>query len=311
MDKRAVGAITTLAAVTVLFLGAVHVTMPAKRFENKNPINGKEKALNTEGVENIDKAVAVLSEDGTVKGYIVTVEEQGYGGKIVMDITFDKEISKVLGMHVKQQSETENLGARIAEEEFGGQFINAELPVLLSGMRKDTPRAELGAAWKQLRDGRYYAEAKEEQNGYTDQLELTVEDGRVTAIVWDSVDADGNRKSVLSEKGQYVMTEDGLTWKEQAEALAQAVIENQDTEFLTPDGQGKTDAVAGVSISIGGFVNLLEEALLEAAGISNETAEPAAPEQGTAIDGISGATISSTAAVNGVNHAMEFLKEMK
>lgn len=311
MDKRAVGAITTLAAVTVLFLGAVHFTMPAKRFENKNPIDGKEKALSTEGAEHIDKAVAVLNDDGTVKGYIVTVEEEGYGGKIVMDITFNGEVSRVLGMNVKQQSETEGLGARIAEEEFRGQFTDAKVPVLLTGMLKDTAGVDLGTAWTQLQDGSYRAEAKELQNGYTDQLELTVTDGKVTAIVWDCVDAEGNRKSVLSENGQYVMTEDGLTWKEQAEALAQAVIEKQELGFLAPDGQGKTDAVAGVSISIGGFVHLLEETLLEAAGMQSEAVGPAVPEQGTVVDGISGATVSSTAVVNGVNRAMEFLKEIK
>ena len=53
--------------------------------------------------------------------------------------------------------------------------------------------------------------------------------------------------------------------------------------------QGKTDAVAGVSIYIGGFVNLVEDCLQQAGG---EKAEQT-PEVGTEIDAISGATISS------------------
>ena len=46
------------------------------------------------------------------------------------------------------------------------------------------------------------------------------------------------------------MTDDGLTWKEQADALANYVLANQSIEGLTIDENGKTDVVAGVSISI-------------------------------------------------------------
>ena len=35
------------------------------------------------------------------------------------------------------------------------------------------------------------------------------------------------------------MTEDGLTWKEQAEALANALIENQSLDFLQVNEQGE------------------------------------------------------------------------
>ena len=52
------------------------------------------------------------------------------------------------------------------------------------------------------------------------------------------------------------MTEDGLTWKEQSEALCSALIENQSLSFLNPNEEGKTDAVSGVSISVSGFMNL-------------------------------------------------------
>ena len=64
------------------------------------------------------------------------------------------------------------------------------------------------------------------------------------------------------------MVLDGLTWKEQAEALASALIENQSLDFLQVNEQGKTDAVSGVSISIGGFTALAEKCLKEAAGIT-------------------------------------------
>ena len=64
------------------------------------------------------------------------------------------------------------------------------------------------------------------------------------------------------------MTEDGLNWAEQSQALTDAVIENQSLGFLTMDEQTKTDAVAGVSISVGSFEQLARQCMEEAAGIS-------------------------------------------
>ncbi len=266
MDKKAVGAIATLAAVTVVFLGAVHLKSPAARFVNKNAIDGETVNMDVEGHENIDKAVTVLDKDGSVKGYIVTVREEGFGGDIVMDVSFNAEASRVLGIHIVQQTETPDLGGRIAEEEFRAQFADTEAPVYLPSMLKEEQKEETGGLWTELLDGTYTVEAAEPANGYTDTLELTVEAGKVTRIVWDAVDEDGNRKSVLSEEGAYTMTEDGLIWKEQAEALAKAVIEHQGTEFLALNEEGKTDAVTGVSVSLKGFENLLKDALKLAAG---------------------------------------------
>ena len=106
-----------------------------------------------------------------------------------------------------------------------------------------------------------------------------------------------------------MMTEDGPTWKEQAEALAAALIEHQNLEFLTMDEQGKTDAVAGVSVSVNGFVKLAQQCLDESAGVERE--ETSAPQNGTQVDAVSGATVSSTAAVTGINEAYEFLNAAK
>ena len=71
------------------------------------------------------------------------------------------------------------------------------------------------------------------------------------------------------------------------------------------DNQGKTDAVSGVSISVGGFADLAQQCIDQAAGVKTEEK---VPQEGTQVDGISGATISSTAAVNGINAAYEFLQ---
>ena len=41
------------------------------------------------------------------------------------------------------------------------------------------------------------------------------------------------------------MTDDGPTWKEQADALANYVLEKQSIDGLTVDENGKTDVVSG------------------------------------------------------------------
>ena len=64
--------------------------------------------------------------------------------------------------------------------------------------------------------------------------------------------------------GEYIMTEDGLRWYEQAEAVADYVIQNQSVNGLT-DESGYTDAVASVSINLSGFVTGVEECLKQAA----------------------------------------------
>ena len=47
---------------------------------------------------------------------------------------------------------------------------------------------------------------------YKSQVTLTVLNGRIQSVVWDCIDAEGNTKRMLSENGQYVMTENGATW---------------------------------------------------------------------------------------------------
>ena len=116
-----------------------------------------------------------------------------------------------------------------------------------------------------LNDGTYTKVADEaDSNGYTYECTVVVEDGKITSVQYDGVDAEGNSKAQASFDGEYVMTEDGLTWGAQAEALADFVVENQGLEKLTVNDEGKTDAVTGVSINIQGFIEYVEDCLQQA-----------------------------------------------
>ncbi|MDO4262157.1 MAG: FMN-binding protein [Eubacteriales bacterium] len=242
--------------------------------------------LDVSGAENIERAVK------TEDGYLVTVREKGYAGDIVMEVAFDQSAATITSVQVTQQNETESLGAKIAEPEFLDQFQGVAAPVYLPGMSLDETAADDEAAAQQealdalegaaLADGTYTATTGEyDGSGFMDEVSITVENGAITAVSWDALMEDGSQKSVMSENGEYTMTEDGPTWKEQSEALAAALIEHQSLSFLTTNEEGKTDAVSGVSVSVGGFISLAQQCLEQAAGISADPLEGAELADGT------------------------------
>ena len=237
----------------------------------------------------VSGADGIESAAQTENGYEVTARTKGYGGDIVLKVAYDTDGQTIQSVEVLEQNETESLGAKIAEPEFLDQFAGVSAPVYLPGMSTSasdeaSEAPDTSADLEVLKDaalsdGTYEAKAAApDSNGFTEELTLTVEDGKITSVNWDAVGEDGSKKSILSENGEYVMTEDGPTWKEQSEALAQALIENQSLDFLTTDESGKTDAVAGVSISVSSFIDLAQQCLKEAAGI---TEEPVALTDGT------------------------------
>ena len=273
MKNKNVRGILALVLVTALSFGVIAGSKALSKNDNVDTAQVAEtvlEELDVSGAENIEKAVK------TENGYVVTVKKKGYGGDIVMNVSFDADGKKVTKVEVTEQNETPNVGSRITEPEFLTQFEGVEAPVYLPGMSLAGEEEESAAdalEGAKLQDGTYEAKADSaDSSGFTDQMTMTVKDGKITELVWEAIAEDGKKKSVMSEEGEYVMTEDGLTWKEQAEALAAAVIENQNVSFLNMDEQGKTDAVNGVSISVGGFVNLAEKCMKEAAGLT-ETVE--------------------------------------
>lgn len=273
MKNKNVRGILALVLVTALSFGVIAGSKALSKNDNVDTAQVAEtvlEELDVSGAENIEKAVK------TENGYVVTVKKKGYGGDIVMNVSFDADGKKVTKVEVTEQNETPNVGSRITEPEFLTQFEGVEAPVYLPGMSIAGEEEESAAdalEGAKLQDGTYEAKADSaDSSGFTDQMTMTVKDGKITELVWEAIAEDGKKKSVMSEEGEYVMTEDGLTWKEQAEALAAAVIENQNVSFLNMDEQGKTDAVNGVSISVGGFVNLAEKCMKEAAGLT-ETVE--------------------------------------
>ena len=244
-----------------------------------------------------------------------------------------------------QQPGQEADGANAGTDNAGdatGQSATTEA----NGNAENTANSELGEVVQRI-DGVYRAEG-EEFGGNRSQVTMVIENGEITELHWDSFDAEGNGKRALSLQGKYTMTEDGLLWADQADAVQKYVLEHQGLSGLTTNEEGKTDVVSGVSISIASFKELVKDCLAQATvggadnagngganssdanngngtetGNSNETNADAGSneennnttgnngntEATSKVDGVSGATISSTAVVQAVQTAYEFVLE--
>ena len=59
-------------------------------------------------------------------------------------------------------------------------------------------------------------------------------------------------------------SEAGKEWYEQVNLIESKVVENQDISFIKLDDNGKTDAIAGVTMKIDALYNALDNALKDA-----------------------------------------------
>ena len=69
--------------------------------------------------------------DGSLLGYAVRVETQGYGGTITLLAGLSSDLETIIGIEVVEQVETPGLGGNITESEFKRQFagLDADEPV--------------------------------------------------------------------------------------------------------------------------------------------------------------------------------------
>ncbi|BCJ96697.1 hypothetical protein acsn021_42660 [Anaerocolumna cellulosilytica] len=294
--------IITLAVVAVL---AVVIIIGTNVLTKKNnaPSNGAD-SIDLTGYSNtgniiIRSASEVKADDGSLEGYLVTVASKGFGGDIYMDVTFDQTGDTVKSLVINEHKETEGYGSKITEEAFLSQFNGLTAPVSLAGAGTESAAqaAPTEAAPVEtttsanetvtLADGTYVAETEGyKANGYNDKVSLTIAGGKITEVLWDAYNEAGELKSVLSADGAYEMTKDGPTWQEQAVAIADFVVQNQSTDAIAMNAEGKTDSVSGVSISVNTFVSLVKQCLLQASPKSLQDGTYTA--QGTESNGYTG-----------------------
>lgn len=288
-------AILCLAVATVVVGGT---SIAISRQENAGSV-----PLDVTGASNQIKE-ARQNADGT---YTVVVSENGYAGEMLFEIIYSGDGQTLVSYDVIRHTETEGYGSRVNEEENKEKLVGVRLPVTTDGLDISDILGENQESSEDentvLTDGTYTGQTTADENGDYNFASVTVEHGRVTRVVWDEITG-GASKAELSAAGQYVMVEGNPTWKEQSEALGVYVVEHQTTAGLMNES-GHTDAVSGVSISVGGFVDLVNQAMAQAKGISTEPPKIDA----TTVDVVTGATFSSKAVLRAIDEGFVYLRE--
>jgi len=93
-------------------------------------------------------------------------------------------------------------------------------------------------------------------------------DGVIKSVFLDTVyskDSHLTTKKVLgNDYNMKPSSEVGKEWYEQVNLIENKVLENQDISFITLDENGKTDAIAGVTMKVNALYKALENALNDA-----------------------------------------------
>lgn len=116
-------------------------------------------------------------------------------------------------------------------------------------------------------DGTYYGTAPaDEKTGWESFVILTVEGGKITKADWDAFNVKnaGDLKKKVSEDGKYGLVSKGggqAEWHEQAAKAEAFLVEKQDPAAVVVNGEGKTDAISGVSVGVSDFVTASQAAL--------------------------------------------------
>lgn len=291
-----------LRAVLCLAVATIAVGTASIALSQMDNGGNKGVALDTAGASTKIKE-ARQNENGT---YTVVIAEQGYVGEMVIEATYSADGQTLVAYNVTSHTETPDIGSKVNEADYKAKLADVKLPVTTSGLdisgilglEQETPANDEGTA---LKNGTYTAKTEPTETGDYNYVTLTVENGNVTSVVWDEI-TNGASKAELAANGQYVMVEGNPTWKDQSESLGAYVVENQTTNGIMNE-KGYTDAVSGVSIYVGGFVDLTNQAMAQASGVHTAPVETNA----TYVDVVSGATFSSKAVIRAINEGFVYL----
>ncbi|MCI1208647.1 MAG: FMN-binding protein [Treponema sp.] len=123
------------------------------------------------------------------------------------------------------------------------------------------------AGCSSVKDGTYTAKASApNEYGTTPFVNVTIANGKITAVTIDETAQDGTLKSQQSKDGTYDMSPAGAQWPwhEQVAALETYLVNNQGSKITSFDADGKTDAVSGCTIKVKDYIDLFNTAYNQA-----------------------------------------------
>jgi len=123
--------------------------------------------------------------------------------------------------------------------------------------------AQAPVAKGSYKSGWYYKEAGNfDKSGWKETVLITVANGSIVDVVWNSIPKDSAKKSKIleSKSGGYKMNAKNGEWFVQAKRVEAAIVKAGDPSKIAMKADGKTDAISGVSITANA-VGLAIEAL--------------------------------------------------
>lgn len=256
--------------------------------------------------EGIDLAYAG-SKDGAVVGYSAQVTVQGYGGPIEVTVGMDLE-GAITGVSVGGEmfAETEGLGSKIKDSAFTEQFISKTAPVAL-GTDVDSITSATVSSSAVVNGVNTASEFLKGLIGLTTETAAEPEPEAEPYIAVMTPDA-AEFEQIEAAEGidlAYAGLKDGAV----VGYSAQVTVEGYGGPIEVTVGMDLAGAITGVSVGGPGFA--------ETSGLGSKVKEAAFTDQfitkiaplslGSDIDGITSATVSSTAVVKAVNSACEFM----
>lgn len=121
------------------------------------------------------------------------------------------------------------------------------------------------------KEGTYYGSYVDNYGGSNTVASAVVyvdASGMIKSVFLDTVyskdDVLTTKKTLGDAYNMKPASEVGKEWYEQVNLIEAKVIENQEISFIKLDSDGKTDAIAGVTMKVNALYNALEDALKDA-----------------------------------------------
>jgi major membrane immunogen (membrane-anchored lipoprotein) len=217
-----------------------------------------------DGHPNIQSVYKAYDTQGTMLGFVIDVKDDTETGDLTTRMSFSSDGSTLIALCVLDGYEAGSDDTDVSTLDFFSQFQNVRVPLALLS---DLPEQDLSSnsypPISGLTDGTFREQqAKEDNAGYKDYVEIVVSGGRITQVTWDAVQTDGgNNRAKASVDGEYVLTDNKVIWAAQAYAMQNKLIEVQDPAKIAIKSDGTTEIVPDVTIKVNAFVTLANKCI--------------------------------------------------
>ncbi len=264
---------------------------------------------------NIQSAYKAYDAQGTLLGFVIDVKDDTETGDIMTRMSFSSDGLTLNTLCVMDGYEVGSDKGEVNTLDFFTQFQNVRVPVaLLSDLPEKDISSNSYPPISGLTDGTFREQqAKEDDAGYKDFVEIVVSAGRITQVTWDAIQTDGgNNRAKASVDGEYVLPDNKVIWAAQAYAMQNKLIEVQDPAKIAIKSDGTTEIVPDVTIKVNAFVSLANKCILDSKNGKTEpnaAATVTAAASATATPAMSATATPATSATPGSGESSSATQE--